>query len=105
MSDQPPDEIGRVVLADGEPFAILRGDRAWECPGRPGLAEMLSVQYRDAYRGPSDGRYGPRILAELAANVGGLVVLAPAPPGPYRDRAGHGIYLGADLGGEPVVVY
>lgn len=45
----------------------------------PELASSLAELYRDAYRGPADGAYGYRILADLAATTGGVLAWAVPP--------------------------
>jgi hypothetical protein len=73
--------------------ATLSRDRTWSVrsdgPGGPAgehvTAEWLALRYGPdgtrAYRGPSDGPYGAKILDDLAREVGGRADIVPQPPG------------------------
>jgi len=75
--------IGRLIFPSGI-VATLFEDGHWECPEEPMLARSLRSLYEDHYRGPSDGQYGHRLLAEAARDHGATFTLEAkrtAPPG------------------------
>jgi hypothetical protein len=80
MSDVPAKRlIGRVVWGDTMTTAALFDDGTWEATidGKPIpiITASLMARFADAYRGPQDGRFGRKILHELAAEMDGTLAL------------------------------
>ncbi len=76
--------VGQVVWGDGGASAALYDDGRWDVSidGKTDAAatRIIAARYGDAYAGPQDGRFGVKILNELAASVNGTVVLEDAEP-------------------------
>jgi hypothetical protein len=71
--------IGRVVMGEAMVTAALFDDATWDVSKDgepiPAMAEALAARYADTYRGPQDGQFGRRILADLAERSNGTLVL------------------------------